>query len=93
MNLYEVQKAINSYYLDSEKDVGLNRQKGVYPNAILLTKEQYVILIKELFKLVEDISEDIIFEVKILSIEGLQVVFTEHVEEPKVLYLRELPTA
>ena len=93
MNLYEVQKAINANYHDSEKDVGLSRQKGIYPNAILLTRGQYVVLVKELFKLVEDISEEIIFEVKILSIEGLQVVFTEHVEEPKVLYLRELPSA
>jgi hypothetical protein len=93
MNLYEVQQAINSYYLESEKDAGLKRQKGIYPNAILLTKEQYVVLIKELFKLIDDVSEDIIFEVKILCIEGLQVVFTEHVDKPKVLYLKDLPDA
>lgn len=92
MTLSEVRQKIHEYYLESEKD-GLennkSRTKGQYPNAILLTEEQYKVLIREMFKLQEDVSDEALNEVKIMSIEGLKVVFTPYIEEPKILRIEK----
>jgi hypothetical protein len=88
MTLADIKQKVHEYYLNSEKE-GLEnnkvRTRGEYPNAILLTKEQYKVLIKEVFKLQEDIDDKFLEEVKIMSIEGLRVIFTDYIEEPKVL--------
>ena len=88
MTLQDIRQKIHEYYLESEKE-GLDsnkiRTKGEYPNTILVTKNQYKVLITELLKIQEDIDEKVLEEVKILSIEGLKVVFTEYLEEPKIL--------
>lgn len=75
MNLEQLRLKINEFYLESK-----NRE---YPNSLLLTKDQYKDFLKETFK-VPDFSE-IPEGVFITSIEGLQVVFTEELEEPRVL--------
>lgn len=88
MTLQDIRQKIHEHYLESEKEgLGSNkiRTKGEYPNTILLTKDQYKSLVKEMLKIQEDINEQVLEEVKILSIEGLKVVFTEYLEEPKVL--------
>jgi hypothetical protein len=88
MTLADIKQKVHEYYLNSEKE-GLEnnkvRTRGEYPNAILLTKEQYKVLIKEVFKLQEDIDDKFLEEVKIMSIEGLRVIFTDYIEEPKIL--------
>lgn len=75
MDLQQLRFKINEFYLESK-----NRE---YPNSLLLTTDQYKDFLKELFK-VPDFSgiPDGVF---ITSIEGLQVVFTEELEEPRVL--------
>jgi len=87
-----IQEKIHQYYLETERD-GLDnnkvRSRGEYPNALLMTKDQYKNILKEMFKLQEDVSEEVLFEIKIMSIEGLKVVFTDFIEEPKVLRLTE----
>jgi hypothetical protein len=87
-----IQEKIHQYYLETERD-GLDnnkvRSRGEYPNALLMTKDQYKNILKEMFKLQEDVSEEVLFEIKIMSIEGLKVVFTDFIEEPKVLKLTE----
>lgn len=88
MTLKEIRQKIHEYYLESEKE-GLDsnkmRTKGEYPNSILLTKDQYTMLIKEMFKLQEEINPQTLNKVKIMSIEGLKVIFTDYLEEPKIL--------
>lgn len=90
MKLKDVQTKIHEYFLESEQQ-GLKqskvRSKGDYPNAILLTKNQYSSLLREMFKLTDDADDSALFNIKILSIEGLQVIFTDFIEEPKVLRL------
>lgn len=90
MRLQDIRTKIHEYFLESEKE-GLENQKmrtqGNYPNSILLTKQQYVILIKEMFRITEDTGEDILLGIKILSIEGLDVIFTDYLDEPKILKL------
>ena len=90
MRLQNIRTKIHEYFLESEKE-GLENQKmrtqGNYPNSILLTKQQYVILIKEMFRITEDTGEDILLGIKILSIEGLDVIFTDYLDEPKILKL------
>ena len=75
MDLQTLRTKINEFYLDSK-----NRE---YPNSLLVTKDQYKDFLKETFK-VPDFSEipDGVF---ITSIEGLQVVFTDDLVEPRVL--------
>ena len=88
MTLTEIRQKIHEYYLESEKEgLGNNkmRTKGDYPNTILVTKEQYKSLLKEMFKLENDINDEILNDIKIMSIEGLKVVFAEYLEEPKIL--------
>ena len=93
MNLEQIKRKIHEYFLESEKEglVEKNlRTRGNYPNAILLTKQQYISLLKEMFKLDEDVEDTILLSIKILSIEGLEVVFTDSIEEPKVIkYTKE----
>lgn len=88
MKLQDIQTKIHEYFLESEKE-GLETQKsrtrGDYPNAIVLTRAQYISLIKEIFKIPENSSDTALEGVKILSIEGLEVIFTEYIEEPKIL--------
>jgi hypothetical protein len=87
-----INEKIHEYFLESERD-GLNsnktRSRGEYPNALLITKEQYKNILKEMFKLQEDINNEVLLEIKIMSIEGLKVVFTEFIEEPKVIRMTE----
>jgi hypothetical protein len=87
MQLEKIRKKIHEYFLDSEKKEGIqdSRGKGEYPNAILLTEEQYLEILKEMFKLEEEISKELLLQVKVLSIEGLEVVFTDWIQEPKVM--------
>lgn len=75
MDLQTLRSKINEFYLESK-----NRE---YPNSLLVTKDQYKDFLKETFK-VPDFSEipDGVF---ITSIEGLQVVFTDDLDEPRVL--------
>jgi len=92
MKLHEIQTKIHEYFLESEKE-GLENQKvrtrGNYPNAILLTKEQYVSLLKEMFKITEDTGDSILLDIKVLCIEGLEVIFTDYLEEPKILKINK----
>lgn len=88
--LADIRRKIHEYYLDSEKREGeesLVRKQGEYPNAVILTEEQYTELIRELFKLSAEVEDNAIFDIKILAIEGLEVIFTEYIEEPKVIRL------
>ena len=90
MRLQDIRTKIHEYFLESEKEGLVNqkmRTQGNYPNSILLTKQQYVILIKEMFRITEDTGEDILLGIKILSIEGLDVIFTDYLDEPKILKL------
>lgn len=89
----EIQEKIHEYYLESEKNgltINNTRSRGEYPNALLITKEQYKEALKEIFKLQEEVNDDLLMEIKILSIEGLRVVFVTHIEEPKVIRMREI---
>ena len=90
--LTQIKEKIHAYYLESEKD-GLEnnkvRSRGEYPNTLLLTQDQYKNILKEMFKLQEDVSDAVLLEIKIMSIEGLKVVFTDYIEEPKVIRMTE----
>lgn len=90
--LEKIKEKIHAYYLESEKD-GLEnnkvRSRGEYPNTLLLTQDQYKNILKEMFKLQEDVSDEVLLEIKIMSIEGLKVVFTDYIEEPKVIRMTE----
>jgi|APGre2960657404_1045060.scaffolds.fasta_scaffold41151_4 hypothetical protein len=93
MTLQDIRTKIHQYFLESEKE-GLESQKvrtrGNYPNTILLTKEQYISLVKEMFKISEHTGDSILLEIKILAIEGLEVIFTDHIEEPKILKIDKI---
>jgi hypothetical protein len=75
MDLQALRFKINEFYLESK-----NRE---YPNSVLVTNEQYKDFLKEMFR-VPDLSE-IPEGIFITSIEGLKVVFTDKLEEPRVL--------
>lgn len=77
INLKDIHKLKNKFYLDSEKE-GL----ALRANTIILTEEQYISLVKELGYFEEDLDT-----LHIDSIEGLQVVFAEGIDEPKLLKL------
>lgn len=90
--LADIKRKIHEYFIESEKgdgEVSLTRHKGEYPNAVILTKTQYTDLIKEMFNLDKEVSEDVLLEVKVLAIEGLEVILTEYIEEPKVIRLEK----
>jgi len=91
VTLYEVEKLINEYFLDSEKDPTEDtpkRIKGEYPNSLLVTQDQYLTLIKELFKIAGNVNPEVLMEVKITSILGLRVIFAEYIEHPRVLRIK-----
>lgn len=88
MKLQDIQTKIHEYFLESEKEgleIQKSRTRGDYPNAIILTRNQYISLVKEMFKIPETSSDNALDGVKILCIEGLEVIFTEYIEEPKIL--------
>jgi hypothetical protein len=75
ITLADIDKLINQFYLDSEKD-----GQAMRPNAVLLTEEQFEDLLIEMG--VED--ED---DVTIESILGLDVILAEGLEHPRVIRL------
>jgi hypothetical protein len=91
ITLSDVEKLINEYFLNSEKDyteVAPKRIKGQYPNTLIVTEDQYLTLIKELFKIAGDVNPEVIKQVKITSILGLKVIFAEYIEHPRVLNIK-----
>lgn len=89
MNLHELQFKINEFYLDSSKDAESgDRLQGIYPNSILLTKEQYKDFLKEIFVLEKD--SEIPDGILLSSINGLKVIFTDYIPEPKVLFTENI---
>ena len=79
MTLSDLRHKINEFYLESK-----NRE---YPNTLLLTKGQYKEFLKEIFNVPEehDIPEGIFIQ----SIEGLAVVFTDELDEPRILKMKK----
>lgn len=88
-NLNDINRLINQYFLDSERDTtSATRGKGVYPNTLMVTEQQYKDLVKEVLSIME-VSEEALPEISasIKSICGLKVVFVTHLDEPKVIRL------
>ena len=56
MTIHELELEINQFFLDSEKEVDDqgNRQKGIYPNAVILTEDHYKNFVKELLHIAND---------------------------------------
>lgn len=75
ITLADIDKLINQFYLDSEKD-----GYAVRPNVVLLTENQFEDLLKEMGIEEED---DVIIE----SILGLDVVIANGIEHPRVIRL------
>lgn len=75
ITLADIDKLINQFYLDSEKEGYATR-----PNAVLLTEKQFDTLLKEMGV---DEFEDVTIE----SILGLDVIFAEGLEYPRVIRL------
>jgi len=91
LTLQDIEKLINEYFLESEKplDESQIRRAGEYPNTIILTKEHYIELIKELLKIANYVEPEIILEVKITSILGLSVMITDYIDYPRVLRIKK----
>lgn len=91
LTLHDIEKLINEYFLESEKplDEAQVRRAGEYPNTILLTQDQYVKLVKELLKIADYVEADVIMEVKISSILGLNVMITDYIDYPRVLKIKK----
>ena len=91
LTLHDIERLINEYFLESEKplDEAQVRRAGEYPNTILLTQEQYVKLVKELLKIADYVEPDVIMEVKISSILGLNVMITDYIDYPRVLRIKK----
>lgn len=91
MTSEEIRTLINEYYLDSGKDLLTGESvQSVYPNAILMTKTQYKAALQSLFHLnesLDSITNEDLEHIKILSLEGLKVIFTDFIETPKVIRL------
>lgn len=85
MDLRELELEINRFYLESSKDPFGERQQGLYPNSVILTKDQYNSFLKEIFNIKSDVLTPIHEEVVIQSICGLKVIFTNYIEKPKVV--------
>jgi hypothetical protein len=86
MTIYELELEINQFFLDSEKetdDKGI-RQKGIYPNAVILTEAQYKEFLKELFNVSGETQvPDGVF---ISSICGLKTIISEEdLVKPRVV--------
>jgi len=75
ITLADIDKLKNKFYLDSEKEGHATRA-----NTIVLTEAQYDALLREM-------GIDELDDIYIESIEGLQVVFAEGLEEPRLLRL------
>jgi hypothetical protein len=75
ITLADIDKLINQFYLDSEKD-----GRAVRPNVILITEDQFEEILKEMG--VED--ED---DVTIESILGMDVVIANGLEYPRLIRL------
>lgn len=85
MTIKELELQINQFFLDSEKETDEkgNFQKGVYPNAVIMTNEHYKNFLKEIFKVESD--TEIPDGVLISSICGMKVIFSDSIEKPKVI--------
>jgi hypothetical protein len=75
VTLADIDKLINQFYLDSEKD-----GRAVRPNVILITEDQFEEILKEMG--IED--ED---DVTIESILGMDVVIANGLEYPRLIRL------
>jgi hypothetical protein len=75
ITLADIDKLINQFYLESEKD-----GRAVRPNAVLLTEKQFGALLEEMGVEEED-------DVTIESILGLDVILAEGLEYPRVIRL------
>jgi hypothetical protein len=75
ITLADIDKLINQFYLDSEKD-----GRAVRPNVILITEDQFEEILKEMG--IED--ED---DVTIESILGMDVVIANGLEYPRLIRL------
>jgi hypothetical protein len=42
-----------------------------------------------MFKLQDDVADEVLLEIKVMSIEGLRVIITDYLDEPKVIRLTE----
>lgn len=88
MTIHELELEINQFFLDSEKEVDEQgiRQRGMYPNAVLLTEGQYQKFVKELLY----ISDEAEFPegLFIKSVCGLKVIISqEDLTKPRVVRL------
>ena len=86
MTINELEIEINHFFLESEKEIDENgnHMKGVYPNALILTEDQYKEFLRELFHVSSDaeIPEGIFIK----AICGLKTIITkECLEKPKVI--------
>jgi hypothetical protein len=75
ITLADIDKLINQFYLDSEKD-----GRALRPNVILITEDQFEEILKEMG--IED--ED---DVTIESILGMDVVIANGLEYPRLIRL------
>jgi len=86
MTTLELELEINQFFLDSEKEVDENgnRQKGIYPNAVILTENQYKDFIKEILNVESEV--DIPNGIFISSICGLKAILSnEDLPKPRVV--------
>ena len=67
----DILHAVNEFYLDSRKE-----GQGIYPNAILLTPNQ-----------LSDYTRDLPPGIKLEALQGLTIVLTDYIEEPRLLKL------
>lgn len=79
MTLNELKFKINEFYLESKV--------REYPNTLLLTKQQYKEFLKEMFNVPDE--HEIPEGIFIKSIEGLNVTFTDQLDEPRVLKIKK----
>jgi hypothetical protein len=75
ITLADIDKLMNQFYLESEKD-----GRAVRPNVVLLTEDQFEELLKEM-----GVEED--DDITIESILGLDVVIANGIEYPRVIRL------
>ena len=86
MTIRDLELEINQFFLDSEKETDEKgtRQLGVYPNAVLLTEEQYKEFLKEILNVEDEI--DIPSGIFISYICGLKAIISEDdLDKPKVI--------
>jgi hypothetical protein len=85
MTIQELESQINQFFLDSEKETDDKgtRHLGVYPNAVMMTDAHYKEFLRELFHTNED--AEIPEGVFISSICGLKVIFSDEINQPRVI--------